>query len=291
MNSTRKLVHVNDVDLCVETFGHPDDPPVLLIMGTAAPMDSWPTGFCERLAARDRYVIRYDSRDTGQATSFEPGKPSYRAADLTNDALGLLDALDIPAAELVGVSMGSGIGQELAVSHPHRVTTLTLLGSSPLGSHSYQLPGPSAELGRWLADPGPPPDWSDRAAVVERLLADLRLYHGSVTMDEDAWRELAERIVDRTTDMAACTLNHWVVLNDPSSGDGEPDSSQITVPTLVLHGTEDPLFPYPHAEALAALIPNARLVPMDGVGHQELPEAVWGIAVEAIVDLAATRNA
>jgi pimeloyl-ACP methyl ester carboxylesterase len=117
------------------------------------------------------------------------------------------------------------------------------------------------------------------------MVADLRPYHGSVTMDEAAWRSLIDRIIDRATDVAASMINHWI-LEDGDASQARTD--QIAVPTLVLHGTEDPLFPYPHGEALAAAIPGARLVPLEGVGHAELPPDVWEVAIAAIAHITST---
>ena len=284
--SNENLLPVNGVDLCVETFGTSADPAVLLIMGASASMDWWPDGFCERLAsAGHRFVIRYDHRDTGRSTSFAAGAPTYTSADLTADAIGVLDALGIDKAHLVGASMGGGIAQELAVDHADRVLSLTLISTSPIGLGRHDLPPMSDELQRAFSDPAPQPDWSDRSAVVAYMLADLRPYHGSVTMDDAAWRSLVERIIDRTTDIAASMINHWI-LEDGEASNARTD--QIAVPALVLHGTEDPLFPYPHGEALAAAIPGARLVPLEGVGHAELPPEVWDVAIAAIARVAST---
>ncbi|HEX6337410.1 MAG TPA: alpha/beta hydrolase [Jiangellaceae bacterium] len=284
--SNQQLLPVNGVDLCVETLGTPADPAVLLIMGAAAPMDWWPDGFCERLASEGHlFVIRYDHRDTGQSTSFEAGAPSYTSADMTDDAIGVLDALGIDKAHLVGASMGGGIAQELAVDQFDRVLSLTLISTSPIGLGRDDLPPMSDELRQTFHDPVPQPDWSDRSAVVEYMLKDLRPYHGSVTMDEAAWRSLVERIVDRTTNVAASMINHWI-LEDGNASQARTD--QIAVPTLVLHGTEDPLFPYPHGQALADAIPGARLVPLEGVGHAELPPEVWDVAIAAIVGITST---
>jgi pimeloyl-ACP methyl ester carboxylesterase len=279
------LLPVNGVELCVETVGTSADPAILLIMGASASMDWWPDGFCERLASEGRFVIRYDHRDTGQSTSFPAGAPTYTSADLTADALGVLDALGIDKAHLAGASMGGGIAQELAVDHADRVSSLTLISTSPIGLGSDDLPPMSDELQRAFSNPAPQPDWSDRSAVVEHMVADLRPYHGSVTMDEAAWRSLIDRIIDRATDVAASMINHWI-LEDGDASQARTD--QIAVPTLVLHGTEDPLFPYPHGEALAAAIPGARLVPLEGVGHAELPPDVWDVAIGAIARITST---
>jgi pimeloyl-ACP methyl ester carboxylesterase len=131
--SDRALVPVDDVTLCVQTVGDADDPPVLLIAGAAASMDWWDDAFCERLAAGGRLVHRYDHRDTGASTTFTPGDPPYDAGRLASDVLGLLDALGLDAAHLVGISMGGGIAQDIAVRHPDRVLSVALLSTSPAG--------------------------------------------------------------------------------------------------------------------------------------------------------------
>lgn len=278
--SNQRIVHANEVDLAVETFGDPADPPVFLIMGAAAPMDWWPDGFCERLAAEARFVIRYDHRDTGQSKSYPPGAPTYTSADLDDDAVALLDALGITRAHVVGVSMGAGMAQQMATDHPERVASLTLISASPAGQGD-DLPPMSDELKSMFAEPGPEPDWSDRAAVIEHVVADTRAFQGSVTFTEADMRHLAGRIFDRTVNMASAMTNHWIL----DSGDTTtPQLSAITAPTLVFHGTEDPLFPYPHGEALARAITGARLIPLEGVGHGELPPQTWSVVVPAIVE-------
>jgi pimeloyl-ACP methyl ester carboxylesterase len=134
------VVHANGVALCAQTFGEAGDPPILLIGGAESSMDWWEDGFCERLAAGRRLVIRYDLRDTGQSITYEPGAPGYTGNDLVADALGVLDALEIDRAHVVGISMGGGIGQELALVHPSRVATLTLMSTSPVGSRDPGKP-------------------------------------------------------------------------------------------------------------------------------------------------------
>jgi pimeloyl-ACP methyl ester carboxylesterase len=125
--SGERVVRANGVDLWVETFGDPDDQAILLIMGLAASMDWWEDEFCQRLAAGGRFVVRYDHRDTGRSTSYPAGAPPYTGHDLTADAVGLLDVLGRPRAHLVGMSAGGGIAQEIAVDHPDRVASLTLI--------------------------------------------------------------------------------------------------------------------------------------------------------------------
>lgn len=272
--SGETMVPANGVDLCVETFGEESDAPVLLIAGGASSMDFWDDEFCRRLAAGGRYVIRYDHRDTGRSTAFEAGRPPYSGADLALDALGLLDALGERQAHLVGLSMGGGLAQRIAVEHPSVPLSLTLMSTCSAASSPASPPDPSSP-----APAAPVVDWSDRRVAVEALIAELQQYGGPFTADEPQLRRLAERVVDRTTDMAASRANHF--LADP--GPPIPSLSSITVPTLVMHGTVDPVFPMSAAEALAAEIPGARLVRLDGAGHEHPPAALWQQVVAEIL--------
>ena len=125
------MLPANGIDICVETFGERTDPPLLLIAGGASSMDWWEDEFCRRLAAGGRYVIRYDHRDTGRSTCFTAGAPPYSTQDLADDALGLLGALGVTRAHIVGLSLGGGLAQRIAVEHPARVRTLTLMSTCP----------------------------------------------------------------------------------------------------------------------------------------------------------------
>jgi pimeloyl-ACP methyl ester carboxylesterase len=277
------MVLANGVELCVQTFGDPESPAILLIGGAATSMDWWEEEFCERLASGPRFVIRYDLRDTGQSVSYEPGAPQYGGPDLVTDAVGLLDALRLARAHVVGMSMGGGIAQRLALDHADRVASLTLIATSPGGA---DLPPMSDELRAWFEEPPPEPDWSDRQAVVDYIVEDLRQHAGTLPFDEEEMRAFAGRIVDRTVNIASSMKNHYLLEGDEPVG---PRLGELTAPTLVLHGTEDPLFPYGHAEALAAEIPGARLLPLEGMGHELPPRPMWDQVVAAILDHTAER--
>jgi pimeloyl-ACP methyl ester carboxylesterase len=278
MKSSERMVEVNGVALCAQTFGSADDPAVLLVMGLAASMLHWEDEFCERLADGSRFVIRYDHRDTGRSVTYPPGAPGYTGDDLVADAAGLLDALGVSRAHLVGLSMGGAIAQLLALDHADRVTSLTLISTSP--GTGDDLPGMADELRVHFADPPPEPDWSDREAVIDYLVEDERVYAArSRPFEEAERRELVGRIVDRTTDIAASMKNHWLLDGGES---WRERLGEIRVPTLVLHGTEDPLFPIGHALALENEIPGARLIRLERMGH-ELPSAVWDVVVPAIL--------
>jgi pimeloyl-ACP methyl ester carboxylesterase len=277
------MVLANGVEFCVQTFGDPESPAILLIGGAATSMDWWEEEFCERLASGPRFVIRYDLRDTGQSVSYEPGAPQYGGPDLVTDAVGLLDALRLARAHVVGMSMGGGIAQRLALHHADRVASLTLIATSPGGA---DLPPMSDELRAWFEEPPPEPDWSDRQAVVDYIVEDLRQHAGTLPFDEEEMRAFAGRIVDRTVNIASSMKNHYLLEGDEPVG---PRLGELTAPTLVLHGTEDPLFPYGHAEALAAEIPGARLLPLEGMGHELPPRPIWDQVVAAILDHTAER--
>jgi pimeloyl-ACP methyl ester carboxylesterase len=272
------LVQTDGAELCVDTIGDPGDPAVLLVMGIAGSMDRWEDAFCERLAAASRHVIRYDHRDTGGSTAYPPGRPGYTGDDLIADPVAILDALSIDRAHLAGLSMGGALVQRIAVEHPDRVLSITLMSTSPAGSGGPQLPPPSPELQALFTNPPPEPDWSDREAAIEYLVETERPYAGPRGIDEQALRALLGRVYDRSPSLASAN-NHALV-----DGSDMPHErlAEMRVPALVIHGTQDPLFPPAHGEALARAIPGAELLIIDGLGH-ELPEWAWDEVVPALI--------
>ncbi|TWG24716.1 pimeloyl-ACP methyl ester carboxylesterase [Actinoplanes teichomyceticus] len=279
---------VNGIQVCLETFGERTDPPLLLLAGEASSMDWWDDEFCRRLAAGGRFVIRYDHRDTGRSTSF-PAGAGYSGADLMNDALGVLDALGVPAAHLVGLSLGGALAQRIAVEQPHRVLTLTLIATSAgLGPDAVPvLAGVTAVAVRTapatevrLRAPADEIDWSDRRTAVAGLIAEIRSRGGPFTPDEPQLRRLAERVFDRSANLATARLNHRLAGFGPPVRDRLP---AVTAPTLILHGTLDQRFPPEHPRELARVIPGSRLVWLEGVGHEVPPRAVWNQVLTEIL--------
>jgi pimeloyl-ACP methyl ester carboxylesterase len=270
-------IHSSGISLYSESFGAPHDPAILLIMGALSSAVWWPDDFCVRLADQSRYVIRYDHRDTGRSTSYPPGQAGYAVEDLADDAIRILDGYEIERSHLVGMSLGGYLSQIVALKHPDRVRTLTLIASERLALADPDMPaidpsiveyhGQFAEL-----------DWSDREAVVEYQVGAWRLQSGPAhPFDEAAIRRIAIANFDRSPDLHT-TYNH-ASLGDATGWVGQLE--RISAPTLVIHGTSDPVLPYAHGVALAREIPNATLLTLEGTGH-ELHEADWGTILDAI---------
>jgi pimeloyl-ACP methyl ester carboxylesterase len=282
MNGPR-IIQANGVSLCVDATGDAADPAILLIGGMGASMDWWEEEFCQGLASGQgqggRFVIRYDHRDTGQSVSYPAGKPGYTGADLAADVTGVLDAFGRRSAQLAGISMGGALAQQVALAHPERVDSLVLMSTTPIVPVETELPPMSEHLRAYFTEQVPP-DWTKRVAIIDYLTGYERQLEGAEYFDEAHVRALAARVVDRTRDMAASMTNHALAEQGEAPGEG---LDEITVPTLVIHGTADPLFPLGHGEALARGIPGAELLPLKGVGHQAPPRPWWPTVIAAML--------
>jgi pimeloyl-ACP methyl ester carboxylesterase len=274
---SERMIEVNGVELCSEPFGAPTDPPILLIMGLGASMVWWDDGFCRMLADRGRFVIRYDHRDTGRSVTYEQGHRGYTGFDLIVDAAGVLDSYGLPAAHVVGVSAGGAFAQLLAFDFAERVLSLVLISTSPATPGDRNLPPPTKAFSRFVSEARV--DWSNLESVIDFLVDYSCLLAGDQRpCDEVALRDLVRRDVERANNVASLQ-NHELISDDDRS---HPPLSSITAPTLVIHGTADPMFPLPHGEALATEIPGSTLLVLDRAGHGVDP-ADWQIIVPAIV--------
>ncbi|WP_067454993.1 alpha/beta fold hydrolase [Actinomadura macra] len=280
------LIKANGVELCAETFGDRADPPLLLVGNT---MLTWPDELCERLGNLRRFVVRYDLRGTGRSTAADPDAPDYTLRDLVADAAGLLDALDLPRAHVAGFGVGGWIAQLLALDHPDRVATLTLIATRPTapGPADADLPEHAPQLMSHIMNP-PPVDWSDRASVVAFMVENARHLTGP-EFDEAEARERVKQIADRTVvpdgdpGKAHRANQMAIAFAALDSGDRWRERlGDIAAPTLVVHGEEDPFFPVGNGRALAAEIPGARLLTVPGMGN-ELPRRTWDVVVPAIL--------
>ncbi|WP_345409282.1 alpha/beta hydrolase [Nonomuraea salmonea] len=254
----------------------------------------WPDELVRVLVAGGRQVIRFDHRDTGRSDWVDFSVHPYTAADLADDAVAVLDAYDIATAHVVGASLGGVVAQLLGVHRPERVAALTLIMSAPMGVD--QGPAWARALAGQEPDPGalPPPHprllahlmspvlRTTREEILAAAVETWRVLSGDVLpFDEDGARRQAEYAHDEAGDPA--TAGNHDLAGRTLTPDRLAPLSEIRAPTLVVHGTEDPLLPLPHGEALAALIPGARLETVEGMGHSLLSEGVPGRVAELIL--------
>ncbi|GAA2689198.1 alpha/beta fold hydrolase [Nonomuraea recticatena] len=269
--------------LWTERFGDARDPVVLLVMGTATPGLGWPDELVDTLVTAGRQVIRYDHRDTGRSGRVDFAAHPYSVADLAGDAVAVLDGYGVAAAHVAGASLGGTIGQWLAVHRPERVTALTAIMTSPMGADAG--PAWARAMAGQEPDPGdlPPPSSRFLAHLARSAAAPRTTREEHVAANLETWRvlngealpfdeEAARRFVEESYDVAA---DPAAALNHDAAGrlmteDRRAPLASIKAPTLVVHGSEDPLLPLPHGEALAAAIPHARLEVVPGMGHSFL---------------------
>ena len=290
-HSDPSWVKVNGIEIVYDSFGETSASPLLLIMGLGEQMISWDEDFCKQLAMQGYWVIRFDNRDVGLSTRLdEAGVPDilsmmqnlaqgealqapYTLSDMADDAVGLLDALGIEAAHVVGISMGGMIAQEMAIHHPEKVRTLTSMMSS---TGHPDLPPPKPEAQTILITPFP----TDRESYLEYALKTWRVLCGpGFPVDEDRIKERAGRSCDRGLSLSGTIRQFVAVL---ASGSRREALQSVTVPTLVIHGDQDPLVPVECGKDTANSIPGAELMIIKGMGH-DLPVAVAPRVIEAIV--------
>lgn len=277
-----QMAHVNGIDLWYETFGKREDPAVLLIMGAGCQGVLWDQGFCEKLAREGFYVIRYDNRDAGLSTCFDFKENPYGLMDMAKDAIGLLDVLGIKKAHLFGNSMGSFLSQILSVHFPERVLSILLLGSTcemnPMNralaglppAKDASLPSPSPEYMEWVSRFE---QLMNQASMtneeqLELRLDDWRRLSGcKMFLDEKAIRDMLRLFIARIRHPQSID-NHLTMLQDPRSEDMiRTVPAQVNVPTVILSGSKDVLFPPEHGKALSKLIKNSEYHLLEGQGH------------------------
>ena len=286
-------VGANGIELVYDTFGAPSDEAILLIAGLGAQMIRWTDPFCLELAGRGYRVIRFDNRDAGLSTHLNHLAPPdfrelaaalragqapvvpYTLQDMAADAVGLLDALSIDRAHVVGRSMGGMIAQVMACEYPRRVASLTSIMSS---TGNPALPPPAPDAMAMMAGPAPDPV-SDKTGYQAHSLAFARRIAGKrFAFDEAAARGLIVEELRRAHDPHGFARQFAAIA---AAGDRRTRLATVTAPTLVVHGSDDPLFLPVCGEDTAASIPNAAFMRVDGMGH-DLPPELYGAVAEAI---------
>lgn len=270
--SGEKAVKVGNIEIVYDTFGNPSDPPMLLIMGLGAQMIRWDDAFCQAIASQGRWVIRFDNRDVGLSTKFdEAGTPNirsliqgqkvkvpYKLKDMAADAVGLLDTLRIKAADIVGVSMGGMIAQTMAIHYPERVRTLTSIMSS---TGNPKLPQATPEAMEVLLTPPA----SNRTEYITSQLKAAKVLHGShYPLNEEYVRTYSERSYDRCYHPPGFSRQLGAIL---ASGSRNEALAKVEIPTLVIHGSIDPLVPVEGGKDTAKSIPDAKSLIIEGMGH------------------------
>jgi pimeloyl-ACP methyl ester carboxylesterase len=286
------ITTAHGITLEYETFGDPSDPAVLLVAGYGSQLISWPVGLCTLIADAGRYVIRFDNRDVGRSTRLDDhpitaediaraaragGRAAvrdlapYNLSDMANDAVGLLDALGIERAHVVGASMGGMIAQTMAIEHPDRCASLTSIMSNT-GEREYGQATPEANAA--LVEPRPT-DRDGYIATADRTLVYLSKRHGTVE-----WaREYAAACYDRAFHPEGGPRQMAAIVASGSRADG---LRTLRVPTLVVHGLDDTLIHPSGGERTAELIPDATLLLVEDMGHDR-PEPLWPLLADAIV--------
>lgn len=287
-------VRANGIDIEYDEVGSPDEPGFLLVMGLTAQLTAWDERFCAQIAGHGFRVVRYDNRDVGLSSKITGGptpdllgafggdhaSASYTIADMADDAAGLLDALGMAPAHVMGASMGGMIVQSLAIRHPDKVRSLCSImsttGDRSVGQQS------EAAIAALMA---PPP--SNREEAAEQSVAATKVTGSPAYPQDDAVvRERAMAAYDRCHDASGAARQLVAIVASP---DRTADLASVSVPTLVIHGADDPLIDVSGGEATAKAIPGAELLVLPGVGH-DLPQVLWDQIIGAAVANAAKAS-
>jgi pimeloyl-ACP methyl ester carboxylesterase len=280
------MAPANSIELCYQEMGAPDGEPLVMVMGLATQMIAWQDGLCRLLADRGFRVIRFDNRDIGRSTKIDrAGVPSrldllsgrratapYLLRDMAKDTVGLLDFLEIDTAHVVGASMGGMIVQQMAIDHPQRLRSMVSIMSTTGNRRSGQ---PALKTYGVLL--GNPPKTRDQ--VISRAVKTFKVIGSTgFPFEEDMVREMAARSYDRGHSAAGVMRQLHAII---ASGDRTEALHRVQVPTAVIHGTRDPLVKPSGGKATARAIPGARLMMIDGMGH-DLPRDLWPTFANAI---------
>lgn len=274
-NCEERMIDLGSVQIWTEAFGKKDDPALLLIMAAGGQGIMWPTLFCEQLAKKGFYVIRYDHRDMGLSTAIEYQETPYDLMDLAQDAIGILDAMKLPKAHIIGLSMGGSLAAILSREFSHRIETMTMINSTsdlttfldPTDQNITLLPKPKSDFLAWIEKRNATiklgVSFDEKVAL---FTESWKLLNASeATFDEPLYRSLVVQSLSRSKNPNGFG-NHMQAMK-ASIGQLKIVLENIQTPCLIVHGTESPIFSREHALDLASKIPGARLEFIKGMGH------------------------
>lgn len=278
-NSTEmkeKIIKTNDIKLCTENFGNISDPSILLLAGATVSMLYWDEEFCQKLAGKRFFVIRYDNRDVGKSTFYEPGTTPYDIVDLTNDAISILNGYGIENAHFAGMSLGGLIAQIAAVKFRERVKTITLISTGPWGDSDPGIPEMDTRILDFHSRSGTV-DWTNENRVVEYLVEGASLMSGRKQFN----RKRSEKLIRAEFNRAN---NYLSMFNHAALQGGEEyydRLEEIEQPTLIIHGTDDLIWHFKHTNVLLNKIKDSKLIVLEGTGH-ELHIDDWDTIIEGM---------
>lgn len=287
------MLRVNDIDIAYDSYGSEKNEAILLIAGLGTQMIRWTVPFCEMLAARGFRVIRFDNRDTGLSTHFsnhatldfealaqtlmsgKRPKIPYTLDDMANDTIGLLDAIGMEKAHIVGRSMGGMIAQLAASQHPERVLSLTSIMST---TGNPELPPTSPEVMALMTQPAPNPMEDETGYLTHSIAFAKRIAGTAFPFDEEEYRSLIREEIQRAYDPGSIGRQIAAIA---VSGDRRARLAKVNVPTLVIHGVDDPMFVPACGKDTAEAIPGAEFMLLDGMGH-DLPAQLFETVIDGI---------
>jgi pimeloyl-ACP methyl ester carboxylesterase len=274
-----RIIYSGNLQIWTQSFGEPENPPVILIMGACNQGIIWPESFYQKLVQNGYFVILFDYRDTGESSEVDFDKNPYTTRDLAEDVIAILDGYGIEKAHIIGMSMGGQVAQNIAIHHPDRVTSLTSLMSTPdpsvyvdaiLGKDvtNYRLPPPTNEYLKFFQEISA----KDPQTEAERIQRDIdfwRFLNGrKMPFDEDEVRRAVLWSFERNpAQHAAANHGRCVLL----SAGKTVELPNIKASTLVIHGGQDPCLPVEHAKTTAKEIPGAKLLVIPEMGHAFFP--------------------
>lgn len=288
-----QIVNNNGIKIACETFGVKGNTPMLLIMGGGSQAIMWPDEFCQRLANQDFYIIRYDQRDMGHSIKVKFWQNPYDLLDLTKDALAVLNFYEVPKAHIIGASMGGLVAQLVAAFQTERVESLILFGTSPdfsaiIDIYDGKIPDyrslskPTDDFSLWLKSITEMPEVTIEKKI-EQFMHGMKIQNGSRTpFDEAMYRDIITRSFERNSNHEEGICNHIASIK-LSIVQHRQALSLIDIPTLIIHGTEDPMFPIDHGKALAKAIKGSILFEINGLGHN-LNTHFYDIILDKIID-------